>query len=113
MNRLAVKPCSARRCNVATMFLGSLMNCLAVMNFCQAARVCLARFCDFVQFERILIGEESRAQCAWRYAATARRSESSEHLAARVPRQAICTAAAWDFGFVFVIYKMSSGALKV
>ena len=38
------------------------------------------------------------AQCAWRYVATARRSESSEHLAARVPRQAIHTAAALKFG---------------
>jgi len=49
----------------------------------------------------------------WRYATPTRRSESWQRLAARVPRQAICTTAAWNFGFVFVIYKASSGALKV
>jgi len=40
-------------------------------------------------------------------------SGSWQRLAAHVPRQAICTTAAWNFGFVIVIYKASSSALKV
>jgi len=43
----------------------------------------------------------------------ARRFGNWQRLAARVPRQAICTAAIWNFGFGFVIYKASSGALRV
>ncbi|QCD86453.1 hypothetical protein DEO72_LG3g976 [Vigna unguiculata] len=39
--------------------------------------------------------------------------ESWQRLAARVSRQAICTAEVGSFGFVFMIYKASSGALKV
>jgi len=50
---------------------------------------------------------------AWRYATPARRSGSWQRLAARVPRQAICTATAWEFDLICVIYKASSGALKV
>ncbi|QCE03901.1 hypothetical protein DEO72_LG8g1931 [Vigna unguiculata] len=53
------------------------------------------------------------ALCVWRYASPARRSGSWQRLAARVPRQATCTTAAWNFGCVIVIYKASSGALKV
>jgi len=37
------------------------------------------------------------ALCAWRYVTPARRSGSWQRLAARVPRQATCTAAAWTF----------------
>ena len=58
-NRLAVRPCTARRRRLITRFWVSLMNCLAVMNFRQATRV-LDRFCDFVHSGRILIGKESR-----------------------------------------------------
>jgi len=36
-----------------THFWVSLMNCLAVMNFCQATRVYLARFYDYVHFGMI------------------------------------------------------------
>ena len=54
-----------------------------------------------------------KALCAWRYATPARWSESWQRLAIRVPRQAICTTAALNFDCVFVIYKASSGALKV
>jgi len=54
-----------------------------------------------------------KALCAWRYATPARRFGSWQHLAARVPRQAISTAAALNFDCVFVIYVASSGALKV
>ncbi|QCD87526.1 hypothetical protein DEO72_LG3g2063 [Vigna unguiculata] len=53
------------------------------------------------------------ALCAWRYATPARRSRSWQRLAARLPRQTICTAAAWNFDFVCVGYKASNGALKV
>jgi len=35
-NRLAVNPCIAKRHEPATQFLGFVMNCLAVMNTCQA-----------------------------------------------------------------------------
>jgi len=35
-----------------------------------------------------------KALCAWRYETPVRRSGSWQRLAARVPRQAICTAAA-------------------
>ncbi|QCD87529.1 hypothetical protein DEO72_LG3g2065 [Vigna unguiculata] len=51
--------------------------------------------------------------CAWRYATPARRSGSWQRLAPHVPRQAIYTTAAWNFDFVCVGYKASSGALKV
>jgi len=57
--------------------------------------------------------DDLEALCAWRYAALARRSGSWQRLAARVPRQAICTAAAWIFDCICVIYKASSDALKV
>jgi len=54
-----------------------------------------------------------KALGAWRYATPAKRSGCWQRLAARVPRQAIYTAAALNFDCVFVIYKASSGALKV
>jgi len=54
-----------------------------------------------------------KALCAWRYVTLARRSGSWQHLAIRVTRQAICTAAALNFDYVFVIYEVFSGALKV
>ncbi|QCD86207.1 hypothetical protein DEO72_LG3g729 [Vigna unguiculata] len=47
---------------------------------------------------------EQEALCAWRYATPARQSGSWQCLAARVPRQAICTTAAWNFDFICVIY---------
>ena len=43
-NCLAVKLCTARRRKSITHLWVSLMNCLAVMNFCQATRVCLTQF---------------------------------------------------------------------
>jgi len=58
-------------------------------------------------------GRNLKALCAWRYTTPARRSGSWQHLAARVPHQAICTAAAGNCGFVRVIYNATSGALKV
>ena len=58
--------------------------------------------------------EESFVElCAWRYATPARRSGSWQRLAARVPRQAIYTAAALSFDCVSVIYSASSDALRV
>jgi len=54
-----------------------------------------------------------KALCAWRYVTTAMRSESWQRLAARVPRQAICTAATLSFDYEFVIYRASSDALRV
>jgi len=54
-----------------------------------------------------------KALCAWRYATPARRSGSLQRLAARVPRQAIYTAAALSFIYEFVIYSASSDALRV
>jgi len=53
------------------------------------------------------------ALCAWRYETPARQFGSWQRLAARVLRQAICTAATWYFDCEIVIYKVSSGALKV
>jgi len=50
---------------------------------------------------------------AWRYATPARRSGSWQRLAARVPRQAIYTAAALSFPCEFVIYSVPSDALRV
>ncbi|QCD94708.1 hypothetical protein DEO72_LG5g2793 [Vigna unguiculata] len=50
---------------------------------------------------------------AWRYATPARRSGSWQRLAARVPRQAIYTAAALSFNNEFVVYSVSSDALRV
>jgi len=44
---------------------------------------------------------KSKALCAWRYATPARRSGSWQRLAARVPRQAIYTAAALSFDYEF------------
>ncbi|QCE14494.1 hypothetical protein DEO72_LG11g1495 [Vigna unguiculata] len=49
----------------------------------------------------------------WRYATPTRRSGSWQRLAARVPRQAIYTAAALSFIYGFVIYSASSDALRV
>jgi len=51
--------------------------------------------------------------CAWWYATPARRSGSWQRLAARVPRQAIYTAAALSFDYELVIYSASSDALGV
>jgi len=42
--RLAVKDFTAKRRKRITKFWVSLLNCLVVMNFCQAMRVCRARF---------------------------------------------------------------------
>jgi len=50
---------------------------------------------------------------AWRYATPARQSRSWQRLAARVPRQAIYTAAALSFVYEFVIYSAFSDALRV
>jgi len=50
---------------------------------------------------------------AWRHVSPARRSGSCQRLAARVPRQAIRTAAALNLDCVCVIYVASNGALKV
>ncbi|QCE14495.1 hypothetical protein DEO72_LG11g1496 [Vigna unguiculata] len=49
----------------------------------------------------------------WRYATPTRRSGSWQRLAARVPRQAIYSAAALSFIYGFVIYSASSDALRV
>ena len=56
---------------------------------------------------------DSKAMCAWLYATPARRFGSWQRLAARVTRQTISTATAWNFCGVIVIYKESSSALKV
>jgi len=44
MNRLAVNPCTARRCKPVIQFLGSTIHCLAVMHTRQATRMELAQF---------------------------------------------------------------------
>jgi len=54
-----------------------------------------------------------RALGAWRHVSPARQSGSWQHLAVRVPRQAIYTAAALSFDYEFVIYSASSDALRV
>ena len=57
--------------------------------------------------------KDFEALYAWQYATPVRRSRSWQRLAACVPRQAICTAAAWNFECICVIYKASSDTLKV
>ncbi|QCE04524.1 hypothetical protein DEO72_LG8g2560 [Vigna unguiculata] len=59
------------------------------------------------------LGDLAAALGAWRYVSPARRSRSWQRLAARVPRQAIRTAAALNLDCVCVIYVASNGALKV
>jgi len=53
------------------------------------------------------------ALSAWRHVSSARRSGSWQRLAARVPRQAIYTAATLSFIYEFVIYSASSDTLRV
>jgi len=59
-NRLAVKPCTAKRLKPITQFWVFLMNCVAMMSFRQAVRVWLIQFMIFCAFYVVLFEEKFR-----------------------------------------------------